>query len=256
MGRFAFVGLSVFLAGCSSVGTGGVPEDNLDIYPELVDANQSEIILAYRWQPDPYPRGEIHSVNGNSEYYVNEQTYMVWEKTDDYVSTGIASWRGDEFEDRITVSGENFDNSGLQAAHRYLKIPCWVEVTNLLTNKKAVVRINDRGPFHGDYDLDLSRGAAEKLGFGDRLTAPVKIELVDAVPQYFIETNMVYGLPAAQQLLELVNQLSGITGRIMPHQYENRFRVEIGPIYSLEDSRFVQNWLVETAEMQSTLLKR
>ena len=224
-------------------------------YPELVDINQNEEILEYRWQIDNRPVEEAFSVQGNTEYSVQGELYEVWAALDSYSETGIASWRVDTFDGRETISGEIFDNNALQAAHRYLKIPCWVEVTNLLTQKKAVVRVNDRGPFRGDYEIDLSRGAAQKLGFGDRKTVPVKVELLGLERNYYVETDMVFGLPAAQELLTGVTKIKGIPSRIMPHEYDNRYRVEIGPLTSVDDARWIQRWLLINLTVKSAILR-
>ena len=187
----------LILGGCGVVPTAS--NSRSDVHPlehlELIDVNQSGQILEYRWQLDERPTDESYSLRGNNVYLVGERQFRVWDQTPSYSSTGVASWRTNIYDGHVTASGEIFDNQGLHAAHRYLKIPCWLEVTNLLNQKKAVVRVNDRGPFHGEHELDLSRGAAEKLGFGDRLKVPVKIDLIKPDKSYYIETDMVFGRP-------------------------------------------------------------
>ena len=67
----------------------------------------------------------------------------------------------------------------MTAAHKTLPIPVYVRVTNLDNGRSAVVRVNDRGPFHDDRLIDLSYAAAVKLGFADKGTAPVEIAVID-----------------------------------------------------------------------------
>lgn len=96
-----------------------------------------------------------------------------------FSQTGVASWYGRQFHGRKTASGETFDMNALTAAHRTLPLNCYVRVTNEKNGKSVVVKINDRGPFHGNRVLDLSYGAAKKLGIVDAGSAKVRIERVD-----------------------------------------------------------------------------
>lgn len=96
-----------------------------------------------------------------------------------FSQTGMASWYGRQFHGRKTASGETFDMHALTAAHRTLPLNCYVRVTNQTNGKSVVVKINDRGPFHGNRVLDLSYGAAKQLGITDAGTAKVSIERVD-----------------------------------------------------------------------------
>lgn len=96
-----------------------------------------------------------------------------------FSQTGVASWYGRQFHGRKTASGETFNMHALTAAHRTLPLNCYVRVTNQNNGKSVVVKINDRGPFHGNRVLDLSYGAAKKLGITDAGTAKVSIERVE-----------------------------------------------------------------------------
>jgi rare lipoprotein A len=91
---------------------------------------------------------------------------------------GPASFYGQEFAGRPTASGERFDPAAMTAAHRTLPMGSRVRVTNLRNGRSVVVRINDRGPFHGNRVIDLSRAAASELGFVRSGTAPVQMELL------------------------------------------------------------------------------
>ncbi|WP_254600912.1 septal ring lytic transglycosylase RlpA family protein [Caulobacter sp. S45] len=92
-----------------------------------------------------------------------------------YDKVGLASWYSYESPSRTTADGERFDIRVPTAAHTTLPIPSWLEVTNLDNGRSLKVRLNDRGPFVSGRILDLSRGAAEQLGFLQRGTARVRV---------------------------------------------------------------------------------
>ncbi len=88
---------------------------------------------------------------------------------------GPASWYGDEARGQTTASGERFDPDGMSAAHPTLPLPSYVDVTSLDTGRTILVRINDRGPFHGGRILDMSLGAARALGMMGHGARPIHI---------------------------------------------------------------------------------
>lgn len=88
---------------------------------------------------------------------------------------GTASWYGKGFHGRKTANGERFDMRAMTAAHPSLPLDSWVLVRNLRNDKVAVVRINDRGPYHGGRVLDLSYAAAKRLSFVERGATQVEI---------------------------------------------------------------------------------
>jgi rare lipoprotein A len=121
-----------------------------------------------------------------SPYVVGGKMYapMSAEAARRYREEGIASWYGYE-SGRMTANGEAFNPNGLTAAHRYLPIPMFVQVTNLENGKSVIVRVNDRGPFPSDQNpksgeriIDLSMGAARRLGFYAKGTAMVRVEAI------------------------------------------------------------------------------
>ena len=123
----------------------------------------------------------------DSPYMVKGKMYypMSFAKARSYQETGTASWYGYE-SDHMTANGEVFDPNGLSAAHKYLPIPMHVKVTNLENNRWIIVRVNDRGPFPSDHNaasgnriIDLSEGAAKKLGFHDQGVAKVKVTAIE-----------------------------------------------------------------------------
>ncbi len=92
--------------------------------------------------------------------------------------TGLASWYGPKFHGRKTANGEKYNMNGMTAAHRELPFNTVIEVTHLRTGKKCRVRINDRGPFKGKRILDLSRGAAKKIGMIQAGVLEVRIRII------------------------------------------------------------------------------
>ena len=98
-----------------------------------------------------------------------------------YKATGLASWYGAKFHGHLTSNGEIYSMFGMTAAHKSLPIPTYVKVTNLNNGRHVIVRVNDRGPFHGERLIDLSYAAAVKLGYAKQGTALVRIEAIDPV---------------------------------------------------------------------------
>lgn len=114
-----------------------------------------------------YKVGSPYQING-VWYYPKEDTF--------YDETGIASWYGDDFHGKSTANGERYDMDALTAAHRTLPMPTVVRVTNLENGRSIRLRVNDRGPYARGRIIDLSRRAAQLLGFHDRGTARVRVE--------------------------------------------------------------------------------
>jgi rare lipoprotein A len=127
--------------------------------------------------PEPVPRAEPSSTYGNrSPYTVLGKSYQVLERADGYVERGLASWYGQKFHGRQTSSRELYDMCSFSAAHKTLPLPSYVRVTNLDNGRSAVVRVNDRGPFHPGRIIDLSYAAAVKLGVDRTGTARVEVQ--------------------------------------------------------------------------------
>lgn len=128
--------------------------------------------------PDAAAKAEPLHGSANLSYKVAGKRYYPSKKVESFSQTGRASWYGPGFHGRKTSNGERFDMNTMTAAHRTLPIPSYARVTNLSNGKSMVVRINDRGPFHGNRVLDVSKAAAQKLGFIDKGTAHVRVEQI------------------------------------------------------------------------------
>lgn len=114
----------------------------------------------------------------NDEDVLERLTAVASNSVSKFKQTGLASWYGRQFHGRKTASGETFDMNGLTAAHRSLPLNCYVKVTNKTNGKSVVVKVNDRGPFHGNRVMDLSYGAAKQLGITNKGVGNVSIERV------------------------------------------------------------------------------
>lgn len=130
--------------------------------------------------PDPVVRNEPRSRWGNDDYAEGGRTYRILPTAVGYDQIGVASWYGVKFHGRRTSSGETYDMYRLSAAHPTLPIPGYARVRNLENGRETVVRVNDRGPFHGARFLDLSYAAAVKLGFVEQGTARVRVTALTA----------------------------------------------------------------------------
>ena len=130
--------------------------------------------------PDAVPKHEPVTLAGNkSPYTVLGKTYQVMPSSKGFRQRGLASWYGNKFHGRHTSNGEVYSMYEMTAAHKTLPIPCYVKVTNLENGRSVIVRVNDRGPFHGDRIIDLSYAAAKKLGYSDQGTAKVEVSVID-----------------------------------------------------------------------------
>jgi rare lipoprotein A len=123
------------------------------------------------------PSGKIPGKKVGRPYQIKGKTYTPLAYRA-YEEAGDASWYGDYFHGRLTANGETFDMNKLTAAHPTMPLPSFVEVTNLDNGKKVVLRVNDRGPFAKGRILDVSKRAAEVLGFKIAGTARVNIKML------------------------------------------------------------------------------
>ena len=170
--RFAIV----LLLGALTAACGSAPPEPSSRYTLAQDRAPSRAM-----DPDSIPDvipGPVRRTGaGNrSPYTVLGRTFTVLPTEEGYSARGVASWYGEKFHGHKTSNGEIFDMYKVSAAHTSLPIPSFLRVTNLENNRSIVVRVNDRGPFHGDRIIDLSYAAAVKLGYADRGTARVQLK--------------------------------------------------------------------------------
>ncbi len=160
-----FTGPSLVLYAAVALLLGGCAETALVSHAakELIGSNK------------PLDRTGTYKVG--TPYRINGVWYYPAEDPD-YGETGIASWYGVPFHGKRTANGAIYDMNALTAAHRTLPMPFQVRVTNLDNGRSIVLTINDRGPYARARIIDVSRRAAQLLGFRERGTAPVRVEAV------------------------------------------------------------------------------
>jgi rare lipoprotein A len=177
------------------------------------------------------PVKEPISRYGNpSEYHVDGHQYEVMNKSSGYKTRGIASWYGTKFHKQRTSSGEPYDMYVMTAAHKTLPLPTYLKVKNLENGKTAVVKVNDRGPFHGNRLIDLSYAAAVKLGIFPRGTAHVEIETLmgpAGLGHYYLQAGAFASESSANNLKKKLNHLT--TSPVFIEQYQKKYIVRVGP---------------------------
>lgn len=160
------------LAGCSSTG----PQRYASLGSGQIDPR-----YGVRASPRVIADGEEVPKGGGAymvgrPYTIAGRTYYPSERP--FSATGTASWYGADFHGRRTANGEIFDRKSISAAHPTMPLPSYARVTNLRNDRSIVVRVNDRGPYHGGRVMDVSQRVAEALDFHSVGTARVKVEWI------------------------------------------------------------------------------
>lgn len=195
------------------------------------------------------PKHEPLSRYGNpSSYRVFGKVYQVMSSSQGYHAIGIASWYASKFHRQRTSSGEPFDMYALTAAHRSLPLPTYLKVKNLQNGREIIVKVNDRGPFHPGRLIDLSYGAAVKLGLFPRGTAKVEIT---ALPnqaqgqarkaQYYLQVGAFSSRVLALQLATRLKKRGQSNVRI--EFYHRKYIVRMGPFGQKQALINQQKWL-------------
>lgn len=155
--------IALTVANCSSKVGGIDPKYGVAPSPRVVADGQ------------PVPKGGGRDMVGKP-YTVAGRTYVPSETP--RPTEGLASWYGSNFHGRMTANGEIFDRDSIAAAHPTMPLPSYARVTNLQNGHSMIVRVNDRGPYHGNRVVDVSERAASALGFKGQGTARVRVEYV------------------------------------------------------------------------------
>lgn len=176
VGKILVMASTLFLAGCSHYSD---KTSNHGFKSAKLDPFAGTGSPYYRGRgPIPFGGGKYHV---GSPYQVAGRWYTPHEQPG-YDKTGLASWYGDAFHRRKTSNGEWFDMETLTAAHPTMPLPSYAMVTNLENGRQVVVRVNDRGPFVDTRVMDLSKRAADVLGYRDKGTTRVRVRLIGPAP--------------------------------------------------------------------------
>lgn len=249
------IAIFVVLAGCAN--SGRYTQRN-DSHPEYIS---KDIDFA-----DVTPQFEPYNPANSRPYKVLGKQYFPLETGKGYTGTGIASWYGQKFHGHLTANGEVYNMFGMSAAHKTLPLPSFVRVTNLENGRQAVVRVNDRGPFHSNRIIDLSYAAAMKLGILSTGTAKVKLDVmhvdekgvltvgnqpvIETTPEATAEEQSLFIQVTASQNADKVSQLA----RGLASLYQvparvpkegNLYRLRLGPF---SDKNQVTSLLSELKE--------
>ena len=184
------------------------------------------------------PKTEPLSRYGNpATYRVAGRSYAVMNSSKGYKQRGLASWYGTKFHSHRTSSGEHYDMYALTAAHKTLPLPTYVRVKNLDNGRVAIVKVNDRGPFHPGRIIDLSYGAATKLGVFPKGTAHVEIEAITAnggpkqsvaaSSHYYIQAGAFQTKQSADQLRRQIARFA--VAHVSITHANNKYLVRMGP---------------------------
>ncbi len=170
------VGVGVLLANCSQAPQTGrlSSQESREIgaFSQRKYGPASPRVVA---DGEAVPKGGGRDLIGRS-YNIAGRRYTPYDKPVGYVITGSASWYGPAFHGRRTANGEVYDRHGISAAHPTMPLPSYARVTNLNNRRSIIVRVNDRGPYHGNRVMDLSQRTADLLEFRHIGTARVKVE--------------------------------------------------------------------------------
>ncbi len=231
----------LILAGCSST-----PSDERYDIADDVAPEQSPTLDHIE---DAQPRYEPKSLAGNKDYTLRGQRYEIVKDQKGFTQEGNASWYGKKFHGHKTSNGEVYDMYSMTAAHKTLPLPSYVKVTNTNNGKTAIVRVNDRGPFHEGRIIDLSMAAASKLDVIKHGTAPVKIELItidkpasseewqSANPnQYFVQLAAVSNQRKAQQIAEQLKMQFETKVDLMKVEKTDIYRIRLGPYIDRDEA--------------------
>ena len=165
-----------------------------------------------------------------TEYKVAGKKYEVMKNSSGYKTRGVASWYGTKFHKQRTSSGEPYDMYVMSAAHKTLPLPTYIKVKNLDNGKTAVVKVNDRGPFHGNRLIDLSYAAAVKLGIFPKGTANVEIETMmgpTGKSHYYLQAGAFNTASSAKILKDKLAKLT--KSPVFVEHFQRHYIVRVGP---------------------------
>jgi rare lipoprotein A len=206
---------------------------------------------------EPVPKGG-GTYRVGKPYTVAGRVYVP-EEDINYREEGLASWYGDDFHGRLTANGEIFDMGALTAAHPTLPMPCYARVTNISNGKSLIVRVNDRGPYHGNRLIDVSNRAAELLQFKGNGVARVRVEYVGRAPlegsdDVQLLATLRTGVPAPSPSLVRVASARPFVPEITSHAHPMRGDIPVpeGRPYSLGNTSADLTSINATSEISAS----
>tara|TARA_Y100001935_G_scaffold242853_1_gene233688 strand:- start:9948 stop:10751 length:804 start_codon:yes stop_codon:yes gene_type:complete len=246
---FIIIIFLISMVGCSAIKVNKIRDSAPSGYPDLSHV------------PNATPKVEPIAKANQRSYKIFGKYYKPMKSSKGYSETGIASWYGKKFHGNKTANGEIYDMYAMTAAHKLLPLPTYVEIENLTNGKIIVVRVNDRGPFHGNRIIDLSYAAASKIGMLKKGTALVRVKAIDPNEATYIgeikplkdrieseayDKLMFIQLGAFQNPMNALNLQEAVRSKLNIHVFiesqDQKHRVKIGPIKSVtKKNKIVQS---------------
>ncbi len=203
----------------------------------------------------------ILRMNSHDEANETAQQESLLPRIARYIIQGVASWYGPGFHGKKTATGEIFDMYAMTAAHKTLPIPSYAQVTNLENKRSIIVRINDRGPFVGNRELDLSYAAAKILDMDEGGTGAVEIKVISpsqALPQMqknaskreqnvYLQVGSFGSVKKAMKLKNKIaaNNLPEPDIRSSTYKKSTLYKVQLGPINSTATAKQLNEQLAK-----------
>ena len=227
-------------------------------------ANLSEV-------PDAVPAREPLHRYANRPYTVFGKGYVPLSALQPFRERGRGSWYGRKFHGQRTSSGEVYDMYKMTAAHKTLPIPSYARVTNVANGRSVTVRINDRGPFHGDRVIDLSYAAAHRLGYVQAGSALVEVEsvlpgepaqvaaaqAVHVASGHYLQLGAFSSRDNAEDLRSrLARQLAWLRERVEVRSIGELCRLHVGPYGTSEAARAVAERIETELNLKPFLVVR
>ena len=207
--------------------------------------------------PDAVPKVEALHKYSTKPYIALGKKYYPLETAKNYKKRGVASWYGKMFHGKKTASGETYDMYSMTAAHTTLPLPSYVKVTNVENGRSVIVRVNDRGPFKHEREIDLSYAAAYKLRLIEKGSGLVEVETIDptqytppqetakalptppttTTPQHYVQAG---AFGDENNAIALQNRIQGMdieeVSRINRMYNDGLYRLTVGPYQTKEQA--------------------
>lgn len=207
--------------------------------------------------PDAEPKAEPLHRYANRPYRVFGRDYVPLVSLQPFRQRGLASWYGKRFHGQRTASGEAYDMYAMTAAHTTLPIPSYARVTHLGNGRSAVVRINDRGPFHPGRVIDLSYAAAARLGFVQAGSAEVEVEAIVSGDAVYVQLGAFSSRENADSLrTRVARELADLADILQVLVSGNLWRLHVGPYRTQDDARSVAERIESRLDLKPLLVVR
>lgn len=232
------------------IGCQHTPKKAIDVAPQLNQKLHHQDAAPPGPPPKKFqkvsPKNEPLSPYGNpTTYNVHGENYRVMTSAAGYHQKGIASWYGTKFHKARTSSGEPYNMYALTAAHKTLPLPSYVRVKNLENGREAIVKVNDRGPFCKNRVIDLSYGAAAKLGLLPKGTAQVELHALGSSKpaKYYLQLGAFQSSEKANALRNKLSQLN-FHSNIQIEKRAGHYVIHLGPFKTYQQSEQVKRKLI------------